>query len=203
VPNEYCHRSGLTIELSTTEQCNLKGAVTWHVETRTDGQTIPSASILLPAITHTAAAASLFCFLPLHIQQQLVIFLYFRINVFLYFPLNYFLIPTFSSLYIYSQFLFFSFVYLFSLFFFVCLLFSVSFSLNFSSVSLFLLLCSTIVLSFSHTQRSKCPSFYVPINISCFLTLSVYCLILSPFHYFVSSFLYVYLHSFTSVCLCP
>jgi hypothetical protein len=33
VLNEYCHRSGLTTELSTTEQCNA--AVTWYVETRT------------------------------------------------------------------------------------------------------------------------------------------------------------------------
>lgn len=33
VLNEYCHRSGLATELSTTEQCNA--AVTWYVETRT------------------------------------------------------------------------------------------------------------------------------------------------------------------------
>ena len=104
----------------------------------------------------------------------------FRLNVFFYFPLNYFFIPTFSSPYIYSQFLFFSFVYLFSLLF-VCVPFSISFSLNFSSESLFLLLCSVFVLSFPHTEGRKCLSFYVPTNIYCFLTLSVYYVIYLPF----------------------
>lgn len=62
VPNEYCHRSGLTTELSTIEQCNL-----WCRSTTLQlpgmskhGQTIPS-----------AFTCCLFCFLPLHIQPLL------------------------------------------------------------------------------------------------------------------------------------
>jgi hypothetical protein len=65
VPKEYCHRSGLTTELSTNEQCNLKGRSTTlrlpAMSKETDGQTDDSVAINLlpivfPAIRHTAAS---------------------------------------------------------------------------------------------------------------------------------------------------
>lgn len=122
VLNEYCHRSGSTTELSTTEQCNLKGR---------------STTLQLPGMSKHRQTDRRFrqhllvYFASYHYTySHFFLFLNFRLNVFFHFPLNYFFIPTFSSLYIYSQFLFLSFVYLFSLLF-VCLPFSISFSFNF------------------------------------------------------------------------
>jgi len=67
------------------------------------------------------------------------------------------------------------------------------------SISLTLFCLCPVFLSY----RKKEMSFLLCSDKYFLLSYSFGVSILSPFHYFVSAFIYVYLYSFTSVCPCP